>query len=175
MSLVQKARIGRGLDAVKFIKVALFVALIFGNAVYAGEGRPLFNGNDLKDWVAEGGKEFKDKDGKLESVWSVRDGMLHCQGQGFGFLRYTKEEFGDFDSYCWRFVDGRPKLNRWKTTREIPASTPESETFSKDLKRRRFSFVGPTVIYAYMQAIGMVNDHIVVCFRHGQISQANPR
>lgn len=88
-------------------------------------------------------------------------------------LLKVQEEFGDFDSYCWRFVDGRPKLNRWKTTREIPASTPESETFSKDLKRRGFSFVGPTVIYAYMQAIGMVNDHIVVCFRHGQISKAN--
>ncbi len=73
----------------------------------------------------------------------------------------------------WQFVDGRPKLNRWKTTREIPASTPESETFSKDLKRRGFSFVGPTVIYAYMQAIGMVNDHIIGCFRHGQISKAN--
>jgi DNA-3-methyladenine glycosylase I len=88
-------------------------------------------------------------------------------------LLKVQEEFGDFDSYCWRFVDGRPKLNRWKTTREIPASTPESETFSKDLKRRGFSFVGPTVIYAYIQAIGMVNDHIIGCFRHGQISKAN--
>jgi DNA-3-methyladenine glycosylase I len=87
-------------------------------------------------------------------------------------LLKVQEEFGDFDSYCWRFVDGRPKLNRWKTTREIPVSSPESETFSKDLKRRGFSFVGPTVIYAYMQAIGMVNDHIVGCFRHGQISKA---
>src|ERR1700757_686358 len=88
------------------------------------------------------------------------------------FLK-IQEEFGSFDSYCWRFVDGRPKLNRWKTTREIPARTPESETFSKDLKRRGFGFVGPTVIYAHMQAIGMVNDHIVGCFRHGQISKAN--
>ncbi len=88
-------------------------------------------------------------------------------------LLKVQEEFGDFDSYCWRFIDGRPKLNRWKTTREIPASTPESETFSRDLKRRGFSFVGPTVIYAYMQAIGMVNDHIIGCFRHGQISKAN--
>src|SRR5579863_7490588 len=84
-----------------------------------------------------------------------------------------QEESGDFDSYCWRFVGGRPKLNRWKTTREIPASSPESVTFSKDLKRRGFSFVGPTVIYAYMQAIGMVNDHVIDCFRHGQISKAN--
>src|ERR1700758_3334013 len=88
-------------------------------------------------------------------------------------LLKVQEEFGDFDSYCWRFVGGRPKLNCWKMTREIPASSPESETFSKDLKRRGFSFVGPTVIYAYMQAIGMVNDHIMGCFRHGQISKAN--
>jgi DNA-3-methyladenine glycosylase I len=88
-------------------------------------------------------------------------------------LLKVEEEFGDFDSYCWRFVGGRPKLNRWKTTQEIPASSPESETFSKDLKRRGFSFVGPTVIYAYMQAIGMVNDHLVDCFRHGQISKAS--
>ena len=90
-------------------------------------------------------------------------------------LLEVQEEFGDFDSYCWQFVGGRPKLNRWKTTREIPASSPESETFSKDLKRRGFSFVGPTVIYAYMQAIGMVNDHIIGCFRHGQISKRTER
>ena len=88
------------------------------------------------------------------------------------FLK-MQEEFGDFNSYCWRFVGGQPKLNRWKTTQQIPASSYESETFSKDLKRRGFSFVGPTVIYAYMQAIGMVNDHIVDCFRYAQISKAN--
>jgi DNA-3-methyladenine glycosylase I len=75
-------------------------------------------------------------------------------------LLKIQEEFGQFDSYCWRFVIGQPKLNRWKTTRQIPANSPESETFSKDLKRRGFSFVGPAVIYAYMQAVGMVNDHL---------------
>jgi DNA-3-methyladenine glycosylase I len=88
-------------------------------------------------------------------------------------LLKVQQEFGDFDSYCWRFVGGQPKLNRWKTTRQIPASSHESETFSKDLKHRGFSFVGPTVMYAYMQAIGMVNDHIVDCFRYAQISNAN--
>ena len=82
----------------------------------------------------------------------------------------VQEEFGDFDSYCWRFVAGRPKVNRWKATRQIPATSPESEEFSKDLKRRGFSFVGPTVIYAYMQAVGMVNDHLVDCFRHRQVA-----
>jgi DNA-3-methyladenine glycosylase I len=86
------------------------------------------------------------------------------------FLK-IREEFGTFDSYCWRFVEGRPRLNRWKATRQIPAISPESEAFSKDLKRRGFSFVGPTTIYAYMQAVGMVNDHLVDCFRYREIWQ----
>jgi DNA-3-methyladenine glycosylase I len=84
------------------------------------------------------------------------------------FLK-VQAEFGSFDSYCWQFVGGRPKLNRWKTTRQIPATTPESEALGKDLKRRGFSFVGPTVAYAYMQAVGMVNDHLVDCFRYREI------
>jgi DNA-3-methyladenine glycosylase I len=78
-------------------------------------------------------------------------------------------EFGSFDSYCWRFVDGRPKRNRWKAMREISATSPESDAFSKDLKRRGFSFVGSTIIYAHMQAVGMVNDHLVDCFRYREI------
>ena len=82
-----------------------------------------------------------------------------------------QEEFGSFDEYCWRFVDGRPRHNRWKTIRQIPATSPESDAFSKDLKGRGFGFVGSTVIYAHMQAVGMVNDHLVECFRHRQISR----
>jgi len=85
------------------------------------------------------------------------------------FLK-IQEEFGSFDSYCWRFVDGRPKLNRWKTMRQIPATSPQSDAFSRDLKHRGFSFVGSTVVYAHMQAVGMVNDHLVDCFRYRQIS-----
>jgi len=84
------------------------------------------------------------------------------------FLK-IQEEFGSFDSYSWRFVDGRPKLNRWKTMRQIPATSPESDAFSRDLKHRGFSFVGSTVVYAHMQAVGMVNDHLVDCFRYRQI------
>ena len=80
-----------------------------------------------------------------------------------------QEEFGSFDSYCWRFVDGRPRLNRWKAMKEIPTTSRESDAFSKDLKRRGFSFVGSTVIYAHMQAVGMVNDHLIGCFRYRQI------
>jgi DNA-3-methyladenine glycosylase I len=77
-----------------------------------------------------------------------------------------QDEFRGFDAYCWRFVDGRPRVNRWKAMREVPATSRESDVFSKDLKRRGFSFVGSTVMYAYMQAVGMVNDHFVGCFRY---------
>jgi DNA-3-methyladenine glycosylase I len=83
----------------------------------------------------------------------------------------VQEEFGSFDGYCWQFVGGRPKRNHWKTMGEIPATSVESEAFSKDLRRRGFSFVGPTVIYAHMQAVGMVNDHLIGCFRYPQILQ----
>jgi DNA-3-methyladenine glycosylase I len=85
-----------------------------------------------------------------------------------------QEEFGSFDSYCWRFVDGRPKLNRWKVMREIPATSSESDAFSKDLKRRGFGFVGSTIIYAHMQAVGMVIDHLVDCFRYPEIRRLIP-
>ena len=88
------------------------------------------------------------------------------------FLK-IQEEFGSFDSYCWRFVDGRPKLNRWKTMRQIPATSVESDALSKDLKRRGFSFVGSTVVYAHMQAVGMINDHLIDCFRYGEIRQGS--
>ena len=77
-----------------------------------------------------------------------------------------QDEFGSFDAYCWRFVDGQPRLNRWKAMGEIPATSRDSDAFSKDLKRRGFSFVGSTVMYAHMQAVGMVNDHLVGCFRY---------
>ena len=84
----------------------------------------------------------------------------------------VQDEFGSFNAYCWQFVDGRPRLNRWKTMSEIPATSSESDAFSKDLKRRGFSFVGSTVIYAHMQAVGMVNDHLVGCFRYRQVTKA---
>ena len=77
----------------------------------------------------------------------------------------VQNEFGSFDSYLWRFVDGSPIQNSWKTHGNIPASTPLSDALSKDLKRRGFRFVGSTICYALMQAVGMVNDHTVDCFR----------
>jgi DNA-3-methyladenine glycosylase I len=82
----------------------------------------------------------------------------------------VQEEFGSFDAYCWPFVAGRPKANRWKASREIPATSRESDSFSKDLKQRGFSFVGSTIVYAHMQAVGMVNDHLVECFRYRELS-----
>lgn len=84
----------------------------------------------------------------------------------------VQDEFGSFNAYCWRFVDGQPRRNRWKTMGDIPATSPESDAFSKDLKRRGFSFVGSTVTYAHMQAVGMVNDHLVGCFRHREVATA---
>ncbi len=90
-------------------------------------------------------------------------------GNARAFLEVQKE-FGSFDAYCWRFVDGRPKRNRWTAMQQLPSTSPESETFSKDLKRRGFRFVGSTVIYAHMQAVGMVNDHLVECFRYREIA-----
>jgi DNA-3-methyladenine glycosylase I len=84
------------------------------------------------------------------------------------FLR-VQQEFGSFDAYVWRFVGGQPIHNRWQSLREIPAETPESNALSKDLKGRGFRFVGPTICYAFMQAVGMVNDHVVSCFRYEQL------
>ena len=87
----------------------------------------------------------------------------------------VQEECGSFDAYCWQFVDGRPRQNRWTSLREIPATTPESDAFSRDLKRRGFSFVGSTVIYGHMQAVGMVNDHLIDCFRYRDIRRLGTR
>jgi DNA-3-methyladenine glycosylase I len=84
----------------------------------------------------------------------------------------VQDEFGSFDAYGWRFVDGRPRINRHTAATAIPATSPESDAFSKDLKRRGFGFVGSTVIYAYMQAVGMVNDHLVECFRYREVQRA---
>ena len=81
------------------------------------------------------------------------------------FLEVQKE-FASFDAYIWQFVGGKPKINSWKTHKKIPAKTLESDAMSKDLKKRGFRFVGSTICYAFMQATGMVNDHLTSCFRH---------
>jgi DNA-3-methyladenine glycosylase I len=87
-----------------------------------------------------------------------------------GFLA-VQEEFGSFDAYVWGFVDGKPVINRRRRMADVPAETPLSLALSKDLKRRGFRFVGSTICYAFMQAVGMVNDHLVSCFRYEQVQQ----
>jgi len=81
----------------------------------------------------------------------------------------TQSEFGSFDSYIWRFVNGRPRENQWASIQEVPTSTPQSDAMSKDLRKRGFKFVGSTICYAFMQATGMVNDHLTDCFRWREV------
>jgi DNA-3-methyladenine glycosylase I len=89
-------------------------------------------------------------------------------GNARAFLE-VQNEFGSFHEFIWDFVGGEPKQNHWTVIGEVPASTPESDAMSKELKRRRFRFVGSTICYAFMQAVGMVNDHLVDCFRHAEL------
>jgi hypothetical protein len=103
------------------------------------------------------------QDGIAVGEWVTRT------AQGATAFLTVQEEYGSFDAYCWQFVDGRPRQNRWKTIRQIPATTRESDAFSRDLKRRGFSFVGSTVMYGHMQAVGMVNDHLLDCFRYRDV------
>ena len=81
----------------------------------------------------------------------------------------VQQDFGSFDAYVWRFVDGEPHQNTWRTRHEVPARTPASDALSKDLQQRGFTFVGSTICYAFMQAVGMVNDHLVDCFRYAEL------
>ena len=91
-------------------------------------------------------------------------------GNARAFLAVQKE-FGSFDRYVWQFVGGRPIVNRWRTLRQIPARTPESDALSADLKKRGFRFVGSTIVYAHMQATGLVNDHLMHCYRHRALAR----
>ena len=97
---------------------------------------------------------------KLESAIKNARGVLDIQ-----------EEYGSLDSYLWRYVDGKPKQNAWKSMADLPAKTELSEVMSKDLKKRGFNFVGPTICYAFMQAVGMVNDHTTNCYRYQEIKE----
>jgi len=90
-------------------------------------------------------------------------------GNARAFLR-IQEEFGTFDKYIWRFVGGKPRKNNWNSIEEVPVTTKESDEMSKDLKKRGFKFVGSIICYSFMQAVGMVNDHVIDCFRHREIT-----
>ena len=87
----------------------------------------------------------------------------------------TQKEFGSLDAYLWSFVNGRPRTNRWRSPAHVPARTAESEAMSRDLLKRGFRFVGPTICYAFMQAVGMVNDHVVSCYRHRELQRLAPK
>ena len=98
---------------------------------------------------------------RLKVAGAVRNARVFLALQG---------RHGSFDRYIWTFVAGRPKQNRWRTLKQIPASTKHSEAMSADLRKAGFTFVGPTICYAFMQATGMVNDHVTSCFRHVEVS-----
>jgi DNA-3-methyladenine glycosylase I len=115
-------------------------------------------------------------DAKVEAL--LQDaGLVRNRLKVAGAVRNAKaflalqREFGSFDAYAWRFVGGSPRQNRWTSMREIPARTPESDALSKDLKKRGFTFVGSTIMYAWMQAVGMVNDHHMGCPRREEVAR----
>ncbi len=118
--------------------------------------------------------EYDDK--KIEELISNKDIIRNRRKieaaivNANAFLSIT-EEFGSFNIYIWQFVGGEPKKNSWESVKNIPAKTSESEAMSKDFSQRSFKFVGPTICYAFMQAVGMVNDHTVDCFRYNQIQE----
>ena len=109
-------------------------------------------------------EELLEKSGIIRNRLKVESAIVNAQQ----FLD-IQQEFGSFDRYIWQFVDGKPLQNSWKTIKDIPASTKESQLLSKDLKKRGFKFVGPTIIYAHMQAVGLVNDHTIDCFRYKEL------
>lgn len=129
--------------------------------------RKAFDGFDVKKIARYNPKKIESllqNPGIIRNRLKVESAVRNAQA----FIQVV-EEFGSFSTYQWRFVGGNPLQNKLKTLKDIPAQTPESDAFSKDLKKRGFNFVGSTIIYAHMQATGMVNDHLVSCFRHKEI------
>jgi DNA-3-methyladenine glycosylase I len=108
--------------------------------------------------------ELLEDAGIVRNRQKIRSAISNAQA----FLR-VQQEFGSFDAYIWGFVDGQPVVNQWREMRELPAQSELAIAISKDLRERGFNFVGPTIIYAFMQAVGMVNDHTVDCFRYLEV------
>ncbi len=115
-----------------------------------------FGPRDLRRLVADAGIIRN----RLKVEWSIKNARTFLE---------IREAFGSFNAYVWRFVGGKPKQNAWRSLKQLPVRTPESDALSKDLKERGMSFVGSTIIYAHMQAAGLVNDHLVQCFRYKQV------
>ena len=130
--------------------------------------RAAFDGFDPEKVAAYGEADIARllaDEGIVRNKLKVRSAVRNA----LAFLNIQKE-FGSFDAYSWAFVDGAPVNNKIRTMDDVPAATPASEALSKDLKSRGFNFVGPTIMYAHMQAVGMVNDHVLNCFRHDEVS-----
>jgi DNA-3-methyladenine glycosylase I len=104
-------------------------------------------------------------DGIVRNRLKIRSAVANARA-----LLAVQKEFGTFDCYVWQFIGGRPKLNAWRSSKNVPAETTESQIMSKDLKKRGFNFVGSTICYAFMQAVGMVNDHLTECFRYKELN-----
>jgi DNA-3-methyladenine glycosylase I len=126
--------------------------------------RTAFDGFDPKKVAGYGEQKVQEllaNPGIIRNQLKIRATIQNAQA----FLA-VQEEYGTFSDYMWDFVGGKPKVNTWKSMGEIPAQTPEAVSLSKDLVRRGFRFVGPTIVYAHLQAVGMVNDHTIDCFRY---------
>ena len=131
--------------------------------------RKAFDDFDPKKVADYDDKKFRQllaDEGIIRNKLKIRSAIQNARA----FLE-VQNEFGRFDDYMWQFVGGKPIQNSWRKLSELPAQTSESEAMSKDLRKRGFSFVGPTICYAHMQATGMVNDHIVTCFRYQEIAR----
>ncbi len=124
-----------------------------------------FNAKKIADYNATKIQELLANEGIVRNRLKIAATVQNAKA----FLAVQKE-FGSFDAYIWQFISGKPKKNAWKALRELPAKTAESDAMSKDLAKRGFKFVGATICYAFMQATGMVNDHVVDCFRYKEVS-----
>jgi len=122
-----------------------------------------FNARKVATYDAKKIRELMANAGIIRNKLKIESAIKNAKA----FLEVQKE-FGSFDSYIWEFVEGKPKKNKWKMMSQLPATSTESDALSKDLKKRGFNFVGSTICYAHMQATGMVNDHIIGCFRYSQ-------
>ncbi len=125
-----------------------------------------FDFNTIADYTEEKLEELRNNSGIIRNKLKIKAAVSNAQA----FIK-IQEEFGTFSKYIWGFVDGKPIQNQFETVNDVPTNTPLSDTISKDLKKRGFKFVGSTVIYAHMQATGMVNDHTTDCFCHKLVQE----
>ena len=131
--------------------------------------REAFDGFDAKRVAEYDGRKIRLL---LSNAGIVRNKLkIEATVQNAKAFLDIQKEFGSFDEYIWRFVNGAPIQSSWKSLKHVPALTAESSAISKDLRRRGFNFVGPTICYAFMQATGMVNDHVIGCFRHEELKK----